>query len=109
MGNGPLKGTCVTGSCLSCRYHYHGAQARADNGEATNEINFNNANSGSSICRANGGASGGTSTCNSVTPVGTTGFRVSGNVGKPGSVPNAPTSVSGLPEAVTLTYGILVW
>lgn len=76
---------------------------RSDAGESTANVVFEGANDPTSICQ------GGVSTCTGVTVVGSTGFRVSGTVGSNGTAPTGPTQISGLPQATTLTYGILLW
>ena len=86
-------------------------KARADVNETLANVNFLNANDSSSVCRSGNLPTGGVSTCDAVTAVGSPGYRIVGNasVGNPPIVPNGPISVSGLPQAVTVTFGILVW
>ena len=86
-------------------------KAQADVGETTANVVFVGANDTNSVCRSGNLADGNANTCAAVTDVGTSGYRIGGGaaVGVPPTAPSGPLSVTGLPQSVTVTYGILVW
>ena len=86
-------------------------KARADANETTANVVFAGANDTDSVCRSGNLPNGNANTCVAVTDVGTAGYRIGGGaaVGVPPTAPSGPLSVTGLPQSVTVTYGILVW